>query len=343
MPALHTTAFELGTYRLDPVSRSVQRGSEVLPLPPKAVEVLLELARKAGQVVGKQELLDAVWPEAFVEEANLNQMIFLLRRALVDTGVGENIVTVPRRGYRLAAEVRKVEIPCQIESIAVLPLANLSGDAGQDYFADGITEALITELAKIGGLRVISRTSVMRYKNSNESIQQIARALRVQAVVEGSVMKSGDVVRITVQLIHTATDQHLWAEKYDGAVAGILELQSRIARDVALDVGGNLTRYEEIHLAVSRKVHPEAHSRFLKGRYFERNLTEEGQSRAIEYYREAIASIRNMRRPTPAWPSALSSWRIFSEWNRRGHLEKRNRQRLGPWNWMKTWLRGTRC
>lgn len=229
MPALHTTVYEFGPYRVDPLGRSLQRLGEVISLPPKAVEVLLELVKRPGIVAGKQDLMDAVWPETFVEDANLNQMIFLLRQAFGD----EYIATVPRRGYRFTAKVRKAEVPCRIESIAVLPLANLSGDPAQDYFADGITEALITELAKFGGLRVVSRTSVMRYRGTKETIPQIARALRVRAVVEGSVMRSGDRMRITAQLIHAATDQHLWAETYDGLSADIFTLQNKVARGVA--------------------------------------------------------------------------------------------------------------
>jgi adenylate cyclase len=284
MPALRTMVYEFGPYRVDPLGRSLQRLGEVVSLPPKAVEVLLELVKRPGVVAGKQDLMEAVWPEAFVEEANLNQMIFLLRQAFG----GEYIATVPRRGYRFTAEVRRAQIPCHIESIAVLPLANLSGDPAQDYFADGITEALITELAKFRGLRVVSRTSVMRYRGTKETIAQIARALRVRAVVEGSVMKSGDRLRITAQLIHAATDQHLWAEGYDGLIGEIFELQHKVARAVATAVRGELSDDEEARLAASRAARPEAYALYLKGRFFARNLTEEGQRRAIGYFRESI-------------------------------------------------------
>src|SRR5579859_7420287 len=150
MSTLRATAYEFGEYQLNPLGRSLLRRGEVIALPPKAVEVLAELVKQPGSVVGKQELMEAVWPETFVEEANLNQMIFLLRRALGDDNGSEYIATVPRRGYRFAVGVRTVEIPCRIESLAVLPLVNLSDDSAQEYFADGITEALITELAKIG-------------------------------------------------------------------------------------------------------------------------------------------------------------------------------------------------
>lgn len=176
MLSVRATAYEFGPYRLDPLGRSLLRRGEPIALPPKAIEVLLQLVRHPGSLVRKPELIEAVWPESFVEEANLNQMIFLLRRAFGNDGGEEYIATVPRRGYRFTAGVRTVEIPHRIESIAVLPLANLSGDPAQQYFADGITEELIAELAKIRSLRVVSRTSVMRYRDSIKSDPRHASA-----------------------------------------------------------------------------------------------------------------------------------------------------------------------
>src|SRR5262244_3560607 len=288
MKAPRFPAYEFGPYRLDAVGRSLRCGAEVIALPPKAVDVLAELVKRPGEVVGKDELMTTVWPEAFVEEANLNQMVFLLRRALGAKNGSEYIETVPRRGYRFGGAVRTVEIPCSIDSIAVLPLINLGGNPSQEYFADGITDALITELAKIGSLRVVSRTSVMRYKRAAEPVSQIARALRVTAILEGSVMKSDDRVRITVQLIHAGSDQHIWTEVYDCAIVDVLEVQSRVARDVAAGIRTQLSREEKTRLTVSRKVDPEAYSLYLKGRYFARVLTEDGQRKAILHFQKSI-------------------------------------------------------
>jgi len=290
MMTLRATAYEFGPYRLDPLGRSLLRDGEVIALPPKAVEILLALVRHPGIVVGKLELIDAVWPESYVEEANLNQMIFLLRRAIGSDGQDRYIATVPRRGFCFTAGVRTVEIPCRIESMAVLPLANLSGDPSQEYFADGITEALITELAKIRSLRVVSRTSVMRYRGTKESIPQIARALRAQAMLEGSVMKSGDRFRITAQLIHAAADQHLWAETYEGATSDILDVQARVARDVAAGLRAELNQDDKARLTTLRTVHPQAYSLYLKGRYNARILTEAGQRKAIRYFQDSVRS-----------------------------------------------------
>jgi adenylate cyclase len=286
--ALRSLAYQFGPYQLDAAGRSLKRGGEVISLPPKAVEVLTELVKRPGEVVEKKELMETIWPETFVEEANLNQMVFLLRRALEASNRSEYIRTVPRRGYRFSGPVRAVEIPCRIDSIAVLPLANLSGDSSQEYFADGITEALITELSKIGSMRVVSRTSVMRYKGKTEPVGQIARALRVQGILEGSVVKSGDCLRITLQMIHAQSDQHLWTEVYDGAIADVLEVQSKVARDVAAAIRAQLSRDEKARLTLSRKVSPEAYSLYLKGRYFARVLTEEGQRKAILHFQKSI-------------------------------------------------------
>lgn len=288
---LPSPGYEFGPYRLDVACRSLECDGEVVPLPPKAVEVLAELVKRSGEVVAKRELMEAVWPETFVEEANLNQMIFLLRRALNASRESEYITTIPRRGYRFSGAVRALKIPCRIDSLAVLPLANLSGDSSQEYFADGITEALITELSKTDSLRVVSRTSVMHYKGRAEPIGQIARALRVQAIVEGSVIKSGDRLRITVQLIHAGSDQHLWSGVYEDTITNVLEAQSKFARDVGAEIRVELSRNgKKEHPTAGRKLSPEAYSLYLylKGRNFARILTEEGQRNAIQHFQRSV-------------------------------------------------------
>lgn len=288
MPTLRTTAYEFGPYRLDPLARSLLRRDELVSLPPKAVEVLVQLVKRPGTVIDKQELMQAVWRDTFVEEANLSQMIFLLRRALGNGTGSEYIATVPRRGYRFQAGVRTVEIPCRIASLAVLPLANLNGDPEQDFFTDGITEAVIAELAKIASLRVVSRASVMRYKKTMETVAQIARTLRVQAVLQGSAMKSGDRLRITAQLVHAISEQPLWTETYEASLCDILGLQRKLVYDVAAAACARVSQDEQVRLAVSNRVHPQAYSLYLNGRYFARQLTEEGQRKAIHYFRESL-------------------------------------------------------
>ncbi len=175
-----------------------------------------------------------------------------------------------------------------IRSLAVLPLDNLSGDASQNYFADGMTDELITDLAQISALRVISRTSVMAYKGARKPLPQIARELNVDAVVEGSVLRSGDQVRITAQLIDAATDKHLWSQSYEGEFRDTLALQNRVAGAIADQIRINLTPQEQAALKNTKVVNPEAYESYLKGRYFWNKRTADGLKAALAYFKQAI-------------------------------------------------------
>jgi len=176
-----------------------------------------------------------------------------------------------------------------IRSIAVLPLENLSGDPAQEYFADGMTDELITDLAKISGLRVISRTSVMKFKGEHrEQLPEIAKALNVNTIVEGSVLRVGDKVRITAQLIDAPTDKHLWAESYERDTRDVLTLQDEVASTIARQIDVELTPDEQARLAKPRPVNPLALEACLKGRYFLGEATSEGWQKAKEYYEQAI-------------------------------------------------------
>jgi serine/threonine protein kinase/Tfp pilus assembly protein PilF len=177
----------------------------------------------------------------------------------------------------------------QIRSLAVLPLENLSGDQSQEYFADGMTESLINNLAQIRALRVISRTSVMRFKGSHKSLPEIAQELNVDAVITGSVQRAGAQVKISAQLIRAATDAHLWAREYDyREMADILKLQSEVARAVADEIRIEVTAEERVRLAALRRVKPEAYEAYQLGRYHRRKLNEDDLRLAIEYFERAI-------------------------------------------------------
>jgi TolB-like protein/DNA-binding winged helix-turn-helix (wHTH) protein/Flp pilus assembly protein TadD len=174
------------------------------------------------------------------------------------------------------------------DAIAVLPLENLSDQPGQEYFADGITDQLITELAKIGSLRVTSRTSVMRYRHSNKPLPEIARELGVNVIVEGTVLRSGGRIRVTAQLIDAARDQHIWAQSYEQSMGDVLALQSRLTQDIAAHVNARLTGDERQMLAANRFVDPEAYIDYLKGRFFWNKRTDEDAYEAIRYFKSAI-------------------------------------------------------
>ena len=178
--------------------------------------------------------------------------------------------------------------PVRIHSLAVLPLENLSGDLEQEYFADGMTAELITELGKISSIRVISRTSVMRYKGIRRPLAQIARELDVDAVVEGEVLRSNDRVRVTAQLIATAEDRHIWAEAYDRDLRDVVALQGDVARSIASSIRARVTPTELARINPGRRVDPEAYEAYLKGRYFFEKRTSEGIYKGLEYFQLAI-------------------------------------------------------
>jgi TolB-like protein/DNA-binding winged helix-turn-helix (wHTH) protein/tetratricopeptide (TPR) repeat protein len=190
------------------------------------------------------------------------------------------------RGLR--SRFTRPSIARPIRSLAVLPLENMSGDPNQDFFADGMTEALITDLGKIGGIGVISRTSAMHYKGTRKTLPEIARELNVDAVVEGAVVRSGSQVRITAQLIDASTDRHLWSESYERDFRDVLTLQSDVACDIASEVKVKLTRQEKARLASSRPIDPEAQEAYMKGRYEYNKWTREGLEKSLEYFQQAI-------------------------------------------------------
>ena len=175
-----------------------------------------------------------------------------------------------------------------VHSLAVLPLENLSSDASQDYFVDGMTDELITHLGQIGTLRVISRTSAMTYKTVRKPLAEIARELNVDAVVEGSVLLSGERVRITAELIEVRAGTHMWAQSYEGDIHDTLALQNRVATAIAEQIQATSNPQEQAALAKSKVVNPEAYEAYLKGRYFLNKRADDGLKRAIAYFNHAI-------------------------------------------------------
>jgi len=202
-----------------------------------------------------------------------------------------NVAGLRDRVLQAVGAVR--EPPLQIQSIAVLPLANLSGDPQQEYFADGMTEELITNLGKISSLRVISRTSVMQYKGTNKPLPQIARELNVDAIVEGTVQRSENRVRITANLMHAPADRHLWAGTYERDLRDVLALQDEVARAIADEVKAKLTPQVQARLAHARPVDPEAHELYLKGSDW---LSRDDRKKALEYFQQAIQKDPNFAR-----------------------------------------------
>lgn len=199
----------------------------------------------------------------------------------------------------------------EIKSLAVLPLESLSGDASQDYFADGMTDELITDLGQIGTLRVISRTSVMPYKHAHRPLPEIARELKVEAVLEGTVLRSGDRVRITAQLIQVPAERQLWTHSYEGDVRDALTLQGQVARAVAQQIRIKINPREEAALSNKKAVNPDAYEAYLKGRYFWNKRTGNGLKTAVAYFDQAIDTDPNYAQ---AYTGLADTYALMGDW-----------------------------
>jgi TolB-like protein/DNA-binding winged helix-turn-helix (wHTH) protein/Flp pilus assembly protein TadD len=198
-----------------------------------------------------------------------------------------------------------------IRSLAVLPLESLSGDASQDYFADGMTDELITDLGQIGALRVISRTSVMSYKRVRKPLPQIARELNVDGVVEGTVLRSGNQVRITAQLIKASDDKHLWSHSYEGDFRDALALQNQVARSIAEEIRINVSPREQTELKSVKVVNPQAYESYLKGRFFWNKRTADGLKVAAAYFNEAVDEDPNYAQ---AYSGLADTYALLGDW-----------------------------
>ena len=315
--------YEFGPFRLEHAERRLLRQGVPIVLTPKVLDLLIALVERSGHLVSKDELLRKVWPDSFVEEANLSVNISALRRAIGDglQGGGKYIETIPRVGYRFIAPVREVAEAAGelgIHSIAVLPLSNLSADPAQEYFADGMTEELITELAKISALRVISRTSAMHFKDTRDTVPEIARELGVDAVVEGAVARDGNRVRISAQLIDARTDLHLWAQSYEGDLSDVLQLQERVALAITNEIKGKMTPQQHAPGRSSRSLSPEAHELYLRGRFHWNKRTEEGLKKSIYYFQQAIERVSTY---SLAYSAMADSYNMLGLWNVLPHTE----------------------
>jgi len=233
-----------GRFRVDFARRELHRDDRPVRLGARARDILCLLASAGGAVVSKDELMERVWAGVVVEEHNIQVHISALRKALTEDGDGESwIVTVPGRGYRLlpsrqppavADTAPQPSLPAPDKpSIAVLPFLNLSSDPEQEYFADGMVEEIVTALSRIRWLFVVARTSSFAYKGQAPDVRRIGRELGVRYVLEGSVRKTGNRVRITAQLVDASTGAHLWADRFEGPLVDVFELQDKVASSVA--------------------------------------------------------------------------------------------------------------
>ena len=208
----------------------------------------------------------------------------------------------------LRQRLLRVSAAKHIQSIAVLPLENLSGDPSQEYFADGMTDALITNLGKISSLRVISRTSVMQYKGTKKPLPEIAKELNVEAIIEGTVSHSGNHLRITANLVQASPEKHLWAQSYDSEVSDALTVQGQLAQAVAREIQVTLSQKERNLLATPRPVNPDAQDLYFRGSYVLGQGTEETDEKAIRYFQQAIEKDPGYAQPYSALATVYANW-----------------------------------
>src|SRR3989441_1201438 len=317
-------AVRFGSFEVNPRTGELRKQGIRIKLHEKPFQVLLALLEHPGEVVTRKELQERLWPQdTFVEfENGLNNTISRLREALGDTAETPRFIeTLPRRGYRFLAEVSQ-SLPTSrtavsrswlvvfgivvgaglaigtvlrltashkqvIHSLAVLPFRNLGTGTADDYFAGGMTDAVTTELAKLGVSKVISETSVVQFKDTKTPVRAIAHTLDVDAIVEGAVLREGNQVRITVQLIGADTDRHLWAESYQRKMTDILALQDEVALGVAHAIKLELSPGAAGRPTSPKPVNTDAYEAYLKGSYFAQKR-DESYLRAKEYFQQAI-------------------------------------------------------
>lgn len=265
------------------------REGDPVSLSPKALDVLLVLVESRGDVVSKDALLEKVWPDQIIEEGNLKVHVSALRKAFRQTGNDHRfIVTVPGRGYSFVAELRGRPGPISIESIAVIPFVNESGNADLEYLSDGMTETLINSLSQLPTLSVKSRSTAFLYKDKNASPKQIGADLNVQAVLFGRIVQRSDDLTLFLSLVDTRSENQIWGKQYVRKLNDLLALQSEIARDVSDNLSSRLFGTERLEVARNHTENVEAYNLYLRGRFHWNKFTGDSIKIAIRYFEQAI-------------------------------------------------------
>lgn len=281
-----------GPYDVDLRTGELRKKGFKVHLQDKPFQILAALLERPGELVTRDELQQRLWPgDTFVDFDNgLNTALAKLRESLGDSAEEpQYIETFPRRGYRFMVPVSKTA-KSPVTMLAVLPFENLSGDQEQEYFSDGLTEEMITQLARLNPdrLGVIARTSSLRYKKTTKGISKIARELGVDWILEGSVRRAAERVRITAQLVRTQDESHLWAQSYDRDVRDILAVQSEVALAIAGEINLKLKPEAQARSREIQQVNPEAHRACLMGCYHLAKFNREGLTKGIGYLLQSI-------------------------------------------------------
>jgi TolB-like protein len=321
--------FDFGPFHLSAARRELLANGVPVPLGARAFDLLLALVRRDGAVASKDELLEEVWPGIAVEENNLQVQISALRKVLSQQPEGGRyLLTVPGRGYRFVAVRRdggSAEAAPEASSelaaipgkpaIAVLPFTNMSGDPEQEYFADGMAEEIITALSRCAGLLVIARNSSFTYKGRAVDIRQVGRELGVRYVLEGSVRRVGERLRFTGQLIDALNGVHIWADRFDGEMSDVFELQDRLAASVVAAIEPSLERAEIERVKHKGSADLNAYDHLLRAQQLEFEFTPESYEKALHHLRQALAI-------DPDYASAMAltgyiyGWRRTQGWSK---------------------------
>ncbi len=285
-----------GVFELDLRAGELRKHGLKIKLQEKPLQVLSALLAQPGKVVTREELRKSLWTDdTFVDfDHSINIAIAKLRQALGDSAANPRFVeTLSRHGYRFIAPVdlrSQTSPPTGRIMLVVLPFENLSGEPDQNYFSEGLTEEMIAQLGRLHPRRlgVIARTTAMHYKGTSKRADQIGQELGVHYILEGSVRRTPDRVRITAQLIQTSDQTHLWAETYDRKLADVLDIQRDVARRISRSLAVELIPEQQAALGRTSTKNTAAHEAYLKGRYFWNRRTEEGFAKALEYFDQAI-------------------------------------------------------
>jgi TolB-like protein len=294
---------EFGNYSLDPEGYTLKKGAEAVALEPQVFSLLLYLAENRDHVVSKDELIAEVWGGRIVSDAAITSAVNLARRAVGDDGRTQAVIrTFPKRGFRFVAEIREADGGNSVSrraptspqaaaeplAIAVLPFDNLSNDPEQEFFADGIVEAIVTDLSKLTGISVIARNSSFAYKGKAVDTRRIADDLKVSHLLRGSVQKSAGRVRISVQLIDTRSNTQLWGERYDGSLEDVFALQDEISQKIIASFQANLDVTEAKPRFSSHAPVKAAYDFYVRGKYAVHPPTSEHLREAAVYFGKAV-------------------------------------------------------
>jgi TolB-like protein len=285
--------YRFGEVEIDVQGFRMLKGGRQVPVEPKALNLLIFLVENPHRLVERQKLIDAVWGDAFVTDHVLNRAVGLLRKLLDDDPKQPRYIeTVPTLGYRFIADVApdaSAGIRRRAASVAVLPFVNLSADPENEFFADGITEDVIAHLAKIRSLKVISRSSVIAFKKRDRNLREIGEKLGAATLLDGSVRRAGNRVRIVAQLIEGSTDEHIWADTYDRDLTDIFAIQTDVALKIANALRGELSKDERARVGRRPTEDLQAYELYLRGRNAYYRFTKEGFRSSIAQFEAALA------------------------------------------------------